>query len=81
MYQLSNHAIQRIEQRRLRPEWLVAALDGKRAWQKDGTLVFCDPKTRCALVINPKTMLVITALRLRPAKFKRIYSRRYHNGS
>lgn len=73
-YQLSVHAIRRIEQRRLRPEWLVAALDGKRAQQGDGTIILCDPETRCALVIDPKTLLVITALKLRPAKFRRIYS-------
>lgn len=76
-YQLSMHAIQRIEQRRLRPEWLVAALDGKRARQNDGTVIFCDPESRCALVIDPTRMLVITALRLRPARFRRIYSRRH----
>ena len=45
-YQLSMHAIQRIEQRRLRPEWLVAALDGKQARQNDGTVIFCDPESR-----------------------------------
>lgn len=77
IYQLSLHAMQRIEQRRLRPEWLVAALDGKRAQQNDGTILFCDPSTRCALVIDPKSRLVITALKLRPAKFRRIYSRRH----
>jgi len=74
-YQLSMHAIQRIEQRRLRAEWLVAALEGKQARQGDGTIICCDPETRCALVIDPKSKLVITALKLRPAKFRRIYSR------
>lgn len=80
-YQLSLHAIQRIEQRRLRAEWLVAALEGVSARQRDGTIIYCDPTSRCALVINPKTMLVVTALKLRPAKFRRIYSRsRNHYG-
>ena len=76
-YRLSVHAMRRIEQRRLCPEWLVAALDGVSARQDDGTVIYCDPASRCALVIEPKSRLVITALRLRPAKFRRIYSRRH----
>ena len=80
MYQLSLHAMQRIEQRKLRPEWLLAALEGVQAQQDDGTVMYCDPDSRCALVIDPNSRLVITALKLRPAKFKRIYSRRKHHG-
>lgn len=76
MYQLTLHAQQRIKQRRLRVKWLLAALDGKRARQGDGTIMLCDPDSRCALVIDPKTNLIITALKLRPSKFKRIFARR-----
>jgi hypothetical protein len=81
MFQLSMHAINRIRERRLRVEWLLAALDGKRKRQSDGTILCCDPVSRCAMVIDPKQMLIITALSLRPSKFKRIYSRRNHYGS
>lgn len=80
MYLLSRHAQHRIKQRRLKVEWLLAALDGKVATQVDGTLIFCDPETRCALVIKPSSRLVVTAMRLRPSKFKRIYKRRFHHG-
>ncbi len=76
MYRLSAHAQRRIRQRRLRVEWLLAALEGKQRRQIDGTVMFCDPVTHVALVIDLQRMLIITAIRLRPAKYKRIYSGR-----
>lgn len=75
-YRISAHAKRRIRQRRLRVEWLLAALDGKRARLIDGTLVLCDPVSRCAIYINEQRMLIITAMRLHPSKYKRIYSAR-----
>lgn len=80
LYQLSDHAIQRIKQRKLRIEWLLAALDGERVVQGNGTVMLCDPATRCTLIVDPNRNLIITALRLRPAKYKRIFSRRKHHG-
>lgn len=76
MYRLSHHAQQRIKERHLHVRWLLAALDGKRARLPDGTLVLCDPVSRCALYINEQRMLIITAMRLQPSKYKRIYSAR-----
>lgn len=76
MYQLSLHAIRRIKERNLRVEWLLAALDGREARQADGNLFLVDPASRCALVINPRSRTVITALRLRPSRYKRLFSQR-----
>lgn len=76
MYTLSHHAQQRIKQRNLRVRWLLAALDGKRARLEDGTLVLCDPVSRCALYISERDNLVITAMCLNPHKYRRLYMRR-----
>ena len=76
MYQLSLHAVRRIKERKLRTEWLLAALDGKQAHMPDGTLILVDPATRCALFVAPNSRIVVTAMKLRPAHYRRIFSRR-----
>ena len=74
-YRISQHAMQRIEQRNLSAEELIAALDGRRFLQANGTTVFLDPHTRCAVVIDLAAMYVLTAFRLKRGKLKRRYSR------
>lgn len=84
MYKLSLHARRRIEQRNLTVEELLAALNGRQIIQRSGTVLFCDPLTRCAVVIDLKAMAVVTALRLKPSKYRRLFSegkRRKNYGS
>lgn len=76
MYRLSHHAIQRIHQRQLPVEWLVAALDGERFAYKHGTVILCDVATRCAVVIEPENRVILTAFLLRPNKFRQLFKRR-----
>lgn len=76
MYQISLHALRRIKQRRLKAEWLVAALEGKKRSLPDGTMIFADVKSRCALIIIRERMLIVTAMRLSERRFKKIFKRR-----
>jgi hypothetical protein len=76
MYRLTHHAQRRIKKRRLRVEWLLAALDGRKRSLSDGTMLFCDPKSRCALVIRREQMLVVTAFRISESRFRKIFNRR-----
>lgn len=68
-YRITLHAQQRIAQRRFKVEELLAALEGKRVRLADGLIVHCDPISRVALVIDPKTNMVVTALRLKRGKY------------
>lgn len=79
MYRLSYHATQRIKQRRLQAEWLLAALEGRLYVQPDGLHLLYDPSSRCALIVDPQSKVIITALRLKPAHAKRIFSARKGN--
>jgi hypothetical protein len=76
MYQLTIHATQRIRERRLKVPWLLAALDGRKRSLPNGTMLYVDPKTRCALIINREMMIIVTALRLSHRRFKKIFQRR-----
>lgn len=76
MYQLSIHAIHRIKERRLKIEWLLAALDGKEARMSDGTVFLVDPASRCALIIARDGCTIVTVVRMRPARYKRMFSKR-----
>lgn len=80
MYRLTLHAARRIKQRRLTVEELLAALEGRRFLQRNGLTVFCDPVSRCALLIDLKTGSVVTALRFRRSKFRRIFSGEKQHG-
>ena len=79
MYRLSEHAQERIRRRHLRPQDLVAALDGLEATRYDGTLLLCDARSLCTLIINPHDRIVITAFRMKPVKFRRIFRNRKHS--
>jgi len=75
-YRLTKHAQRRIKERRLKVEWLLAALDGRKCSQRDGTMLFCDPKSRCALIIVREEMLIVTAVRISERRFKKLFGRK-----
>jgi hypothetical protein len=75
VYRITAHARQRIRERRLPIEWLVAALDGRCYPYASGLLLLCDPRSRCAVVVNPENGNIVTAIRLKPAAYKRMFSR------
>ena len=76
MYRLSEHARERIRRRRLHAEDLVAALDGLEATRYDGTLLLCDALSLCTLIVNPHNATILTAYKMKPVKFRRIFSAR-----
>ena len=76
MYRLSDHARERIRRRRLHAEDLVAALDGLEATRYDGTLLLCDARSLCTLIVNPHNATILTAYKMKPVKFRRIFSAR-----
>lgn len=75
MYMLSTHAQKRIRRRHLRADDLAAALDGYDYARPDGTLLFCDPRSRCTVLVNPHRYIVITAFKMKPSKFRRLFGR------
>jgi len=74
-YTISEHARQRIAERALPAEHLAAALDGRAYEQADGHVGYCDPRSRCLVVIDPQDAVVVTAYRLKRKQLKRRYSR------
>jgi hypothetical protein len=79
MYRLSEHARERIRRRHLRPQDLVAALDGLEATRYDGTLLLCDARSLCTLIVNPHNATILTAYKMKPVKFRRIFRNRKHS--
>lgn len=75
MYRLSRHAAHRIKRRRLRVEWLLAALNGRRFRQRDGYVFLCDPQTRCTLVVAPEARLIVTAFKMDRETYRRMFER------
>lgn len=75
MFRLSRHAQRRIRQRKIRVEWLLAALEGERSKQrKGGVFLLGDPASRCALVIDLKFGgIVVTVIKLSPRKYRRLF--------
>ena len=63
----------------LRPQDLVAALDGLEATRYDGTLLLCDARSLCTLIVNPHNATILTAYKMKPVKFRRIFSKRKHS--
>jgi hypothetical protein len=74
-YTISQHARQRIAERGLDAACLAAALDGRAFEQADGHVGYCDPRSRCLVVIDPQSAVVVTAYRLQRKQLKRRYSR------
>lgn len=74
-YKLSEHAISRIAIRGLSADDLAAALAGRVFTQKNGNLLFRCSRSRCAVVIDPRSGRVVTAYRLTKRQIKRRYSR------
>jgi hypothetical protein len=79
MYRLSDHARERSRRRHLRPQDLVAALDGLEATRYDGTLLLCDARSLCTLIVNPHNATILTAYKMKPVKFRRIFRNRKHS--
>ena len=72
MYRLTPHAIERIAQRDLQAEELLAALEGRAVRQQDRT-IFYDRTTRCVVVV--KGEWVLTAYRTTRGEVKRTFGR------
>ena len=75
MYTLTYHAYSRIQERQLSAEELAVAVMGRRIVQYDGRELIYDPRTRCAVVIDPYSMTILTAFRLKKKQIKRYCSR------
>lgn len=74
-YVLSSHAVTRIDERDLSADHLAAALAGRCFRQQNGNLLYRDPRSRCAVVIDPRSQRVVTAYRLTRRQMKQRYSR------
>lgn len=75
MYTLTYHAAMRIQERQLSAEEMVVAVEGRRIVQYDGRELIYDPRTRCAVVVDPYSMTILTAFRLKKKQIKRYCSR------
>lgn len=80
-YRLSAHAQQRIRQRNIPVEWLLAAMDGRAAEQVDGTVIMYDRCSRCALIVNPEAMVIVTVFRLKRKQIKQIFSKQHRKAT
>lgn len=74
MYRLTFHAWQRIRDRNIAVEDCLAALEGRRIQRMNGLLILCDPASHVALIVEPTKRLILTAVRYRPARYRRIFS-------
>lgn len=75
MYNLTHHAYSRIQERQLTAEELAVAVTGRRIVQYDGRELVYDPHTRCAVIVDPYSMTILTAFRLKKKQIKRYCSR------
>ena len=79
MYTLTYHASMRIRERQLSAEELAVAVAGRRIVQYHGREIVYDPRTRCAVVVAPFSMVILTAFltafRLKKKQIKRYCSR------
>ena len=74
-YAISDHAMTRIAARGLDAEQLAAALAGRAYPQHNGNVLYRDPRSRCAVVVDPRSERVVTAYRLTKRQMKQRYSR------
>lgn len=76
MYRISAHAWRRICKRGLSAAELAAALDGICVASRNGTFVYGDPVTRCAVVVDEGQRVVLTAVRYDEAQWSSVFGER-----
>lgn len=69
MFTLTDHALRRIEERRVDPLHLAAALEGRRIRLKPGGVVdYVHPRSGTVAVVNPELRIVVTVYRLKKGR-------------
>lgn len=69
------HAARRIQARGLTTTEIAAALAGREFRQINGYTLHYDRTSRCAVVLNPDSGLLVTAYRMKKQQLKRHYSK------
>lgn len=65
-FQLTHHALQRIEERNINPLHLAAALEGQRiAIRPGGVVDYVHRRSGVVAVVNPESSTIITVYRLK----------------
>lgn len=72
---MTPHAARRLRERGLTDTEIAAALAGREFQQTNGYTLHYDRASRCAVVINPLSGLLVTAYRMKKKQLKRHYSR------